>query len=494
MLNNNGDQTVHGVLATRWAKLIYIIIQVAHDFAYFGFITIQPLIINQILSDTGYDEPSSFAWTIFIISSHLIFQVVFETPTGAFADNRGRMFIVLLSFIARVTSVLCLILAVSMSHAENTSKYLVVLFLVIVQILMAIGEALFTGSIEAWLVDTLKYFDSDNEIGEAFSSAAVKQNAAILIAMPLFIFLYFNVTKTNNGNIYFTLFSIIAVFVIGGFVAFKSRDEVYRQTREWRNREKTTWIITLKQCKELVFSQKIILWWMILIASPLGAWILVSWMWTILQKTAFKIIDGSNETLILASFGLVLGIARIGGSWVCQSIQRFVSPFKGLRLALVLNLIILLVGSAILLVPLNANGNSDASNIPINAGVFLASFLIAKGLEEAVKIFNQIVLAKIITDSTVRATAISFAALLSNLTAFMFIIIAVGIFSPIENPTQRVGTIVGIVALAGLLVAIISLIKLSKLVSFSNSKNSSVDTESDEISVGKLTQVGEEAK
>lgn len=492
-------------LASDWAILIYKMISAAHSFAYFGFITIQPLIINEILkrilpeSEDFFSKKYSLQISILIISLRLIFQVVLETPSGAFADNHGRMITVRNSFLFRFLSMVFFMGAFCLASLSNGGAGLsqigiiIIIALIFAEIFMAIGDALFSGSMDAWLVDTVTHcgnlqLHKQNSIGdkisETFSSSAMQQNIAIMISMPFFLLLYLYISKERGGHIYSTTAIVAVVFLGACVLAHGARREIYRHTVEWSERSTVSIWHTLKQSWELIRSTKTLFWWIILMASPFGAWVIVSWTWPILLQNIISN-DSSlkdspqSSNFILIAFSMIVALARVGGAWFCHSLQRNFNPYRGLRMALILNLIILSLG-AVFLWQMPRDESSKEFTVPAGVAIFLLSLVAAKALEEIVKIFTKVVLSRVITNSTVRATAISFQSLVASLFPFFFILLSVymSFDRAAETPVTKtdggiggVGIIVLVSSMSGLILAVIASIKLYKPMSLSRSED-----------------------
>lgn len=460
------------VLAGGWAKLVYYTLGALHDFAYFGYITVQPLIFNRVLAKLAPFEKYSFEITIFVISTHLFWQVLLETPTGAYADSRGRMRAVREHFLIRVGCMLLLLLAIYLSANNQTTygPWVVLGSLFLIEFGMATAEALLSGSFDAWLVDTLAASGEKDEAGETFSKAATLFNVAIFLAMPTFIYL---VSFDGHETSYFVTGLAAVVFVVGAMVAHASRREVYRMGSEWAERSKATIKNTWQDGLNYLWSDRIVWWTTLLRAAPFAAWVVISWFWPLLVKytpgAQASAADPASTGKLLVALAFALAIFRILGSTASYFVQRLTGSLAGLLSGTVFNLLMAFVaGLSLVYVDRSLldtfTGFSTQPSSPLltPALFFGAGLVLAKGSEEVVKVLNQIFLAHYVQSDTVRATVISFTEAVTSLIGFILINLGL-IITWGQQPQHKAPLLLLSVASSGVILAIIAGVMLRRL-------------------------------
>ena len=453
-------------LAGGWAKLVYYTLGSLHDFAYFGYITVQPLIFNSVLKKLAPFERYSFEITVFVISTHLFWQVLLETPTGAYADSRGRMRAVRDHFLIRVACMSLLLLAIFLSLGSQQSyvPWLVLGCLFLIEFGMAAAEALLSGSFDSWLVDTLAASGQKDEAGETFAKAATLFNIAILLAMPTFLYL---LVLGGDEAAYFVTGIAAVVFAIGALVAQASRREVYRIGIEWTARSNATIKTTWQDGLNYLWADRMVWWTTVLKAAPFAAWVVISWFWPLLVKytpggqSAIQDTPGTRNAMLLLAIALAL--SRIAGSVASYLAQRLTDPLKGLIAGTVFNLLIALsaglslfyVDRSLLDTLLNDVMREESSPLLLPALIFGVSIMLAKGSEEVVKVLNQVFLAHYIRSDTVRATVISFTGAVMNLMGF--ILINIGLIITWQQPPQNKAPYLLIfVTVSGIMLALVA--------------------------------------
>jgi hypothetical protein len=415
----------------RWGKLVFYTLGFFHDFAYFGYVTVQPLIFNLVLQSLPPFKEYSFEITVFIISTQLFWQVLLETPTGAYADKRGRMHAVREHFLIRVGCMALLLGAVFLSTSSDHSyvPWLVLACFLLIEFGMAAAEALLSGSLDAWLVDTLCASGTKDETAETFSKGATLFNIAILLSMPLFLFLKSGIASLGAyGGIYLVTTVAAVVFAIGALVAHVSRREVYRIGNEWTSRSKATIKATWRDGLRYLWEDRMVWWTTVLKASPFATWVVISWFWPLLVKYPQTGLDSMEAERWAIGFAIALAISRVMGSGFSYLVQKLTSPLQGLlhwtgitlAAALVAGFSLLYLDRS-LLDTLALPGTASRSSLVLFAYTFGFSIMIAKASEEVVKVFNQIFLANYVQRDTVRATVISFTGAVMNLIGFILI-------------------------------------------------------------------------
>lgn len=466
------------VLAGSWAKLVYYTLGALHDFAYFGYITVQPLIFKRVLDKMPPFEAYSFGITVFVISTHLFWQVLLETPTGAYADSKGRMRAVRDHFLIRVGCMLLLLMAIYLAASPTTQygPWLVLGCLFLIEFGMAAAEALLSGSFDAWLVDTLAASGQKDEAGETFSKAATLFNIAILLAMPTFIFLvegrgasYF--VTVYNASYFVTGFAAI-VFVIGAMLAHASRREVYRIGHEWDTRSLATIKSTWNDGLNYLRSDRIVWWTTLLRAAPFAAWVVISWFWPILVRyssdSSASVPDEPAIQDLAMGLAVALAISRIVGSTASYFVQRLTGSLSGLLSGTIFNLCMaFLAGLSLfyvhksLVATLAFRQGSPAWLAP--ALFFGGAMVLAKGSEEVVKVLNQVFLAQYVGSDTVRATVISFTEAVTSLIGFVLINVGL-VVTWTQQPQNKAPSLLLFVSCSGVVLATVAGLMLRRIV------------------------------
>jgi len=458
------------VLTGGWAKLVYYVLGVLHDFAYFGYITVQPLIFKRVLDKLAPFDKYSFEITVFVISTQLFWQVLLETPTCAYADSKGRMRAVRDHFLLRVACMVLLLLAIYLAANNQASfaPWLVLGCLLLIEFGMAAAEALLSGSFDAWLVDTLAASGQRHEAGETFAKAATLFNIAILLAMPTFLYLI-AFTFTGHRTEYFVTGLAAVVFAIGAMLAHASRREVYRIGTELATRSKATLKTTWQDGLNYLWSDKVVWWTTMLRAAPFAAWIVISWFWPLLvqythgPQASIRDTQGTRNVLVVLS--LALAISRIFGSTASYFVQRLTGSLAGLLSGTVFNLLMAFAaGLSLLYVDRSLLSTLFSKESPLltPALFFGGSLVLAKGSEEVVKVLNQIFLAHYVRSDTVRATVISFTEAVTNLMGF--VVINVGLIVIWWQRSQnQAPQLLLFAACSGVVVATVAGFKLKRL-------------------------------
>ncbi|HEX2054125.1 MAG TPA: MFS transporter, partial [Actinomycetota bacterium] len=100
-------------------------------------------------------------------------MVLFEVPTGVLADTRGRRLSFLLS-----NAVLCVSTLAYIAIAEARAGLLA---FCVVSALLGFGYTLYSGAVEAWVVDALKARGYQGSLDKLFATGAVVSGAAMLV-------------------------------------------------------------------------------------------------------------------------------------------------------------------------------------------------------------------------------------------------------------------------------------------------------------------------
>jgi len=126
--------------------------------------------INTIfLLDAGLSNTEAFAANAF----YTLGMVIFEVPTGIFADTRGRK----LSFVlGTLTLALATLAYFWLWHVHGPFWAWI-----IVSMFLGLGFSFFSGATEAWLVDALKFTGSKDSMESVFGKGQAIGGAAMLV-------------------------------------------------------------------------------------------------------------------------------------------------------------------------------------------------------------------------------------------------------------------------------------------------------------------------
>ncbi|MEX2553115.1 MAG: MFS transporter [Actinomycetota bacterium] len=100
-------------------------------------------------------------------------MVAFEIPTGVLADTKGRRISFLLSLVVLLASTLGYV-----ALAESGGG---VLAFSLVSVVMGIGFTLYSGAVEAWVVDALRAVGYDGSLDGLFAKGAIVTGGAMLL-------------------------------------------------------------------------------------------------------------------------------------------------------------------------------------------------------------------------------------------------------------------------------------------------------------------------
>ncbi len=97
--------------------------------------------------------------------------IVFEIPTGIFADKIGRKLSTLAGFTLYALSALIFF------------KYLSFAGFIVAEIIFGIAETFISGALEALMVDSLDPVEKERKLGKIFANRTVFKTSALLIGM-----------------------------------------------------------------------------------------------------------------------------------------------------------------------------------------------------------------------------------------------------------------------------------------------------------------------
>jgi MFS family permease len=100
-------------------------------------------------------------------------MVLFEVPTGVLADTRGRRLSFLLSAVVLLASTLAYVAAAELDLGLAA--------FCAVSVVMGIGFTLYSGAVEAWVVDALNATGYEGTLDKLFANGAIVTGAAMLV-------------------------------------------------------------------------------------------------------------------------------------------------------------------------------------------------------------------------------------------------------------------------------------------------------------------------
>src|SRR4030095_9522912 len=120
------------------------------------------------LLDAGLSNGQAFAANAFFTAG----LVIFEVPTGVIADIRGRRLSYLLGTVTLALSTL-IYLWMWRIHAPFWGWAVTSAFL-------GLGFTFFSGAVDAWLVDALKFSGFDGKLESVFAKGTIAEGVAML--------------------------------------------------------------------------------------------------------------------------------------------------------------------------------------------------------------------------------------------------------------------------------------------------------------------------
>jgi MFS family permease len=121
------------------------------------------------LLDAGLNIFETFVVNSFFTAA----MVVFEVPTGVLADTKGRRLSFLLS--------LAVLLASTLGYVANASWGGSVVAFCLISVAMGLGFTLYSGAVEAWVVDSLRAVGYDGSLDGLFAKGSMVSGGAMLV-------------------------------------------------------------------------------------------------------------------------------------------------------------------------------------------------------------------------------------------------------------------------------------------------------------------------
>lgn len=188
--------------ASRGIQRIYLLLLLLHTLAASFIWGINTL----FLLDAGLSNAEAFAANAFFTAG----LVIFEVPTGVIADMRGRRTSYLLGTLTLTISTLLYVLMWRI-HAPFWAWALTSVFL-------GLGFTFFSGAVDAWLVDALKFSGFSGKLDSAFAKGQIVQGVAMLAGAVGGGFI---AQATNLGVPYILRAVILAVTFVLAFILMR---------------------------------------------------------------------------------------------------------------------------------------------------------------------------------------------------------------------------------------------------------------------------------
>jgi MFS family permease len=187
---------------SRKIQRVYLLLLLLHTFAASFIWGINTL----FLLDAGLSNAQAFAANAFFTAGMVVFQV----PTGVIADMRGRRMSYLLGTLTLAISTIIYLLMWRMRAPfwawAATSAFL------------GLGFTFFSGAVEAWLVDALKFSGYEGELDPVFAKGQIVEGIAMLTGSVAGGFI---AQMTNLGVPYVIRAVILAVTFVSAFILMR---------------------------------------------------------------------------------------------------------------------------------------------------------------------------------------------------------------------------------------------------------------------------------
>jgi MFS family permease len=232
-------------------------------------------------------------------------MVLFEVPTGVLADTRGRRLSFLLS-----NAVLCVSTLAYIAIAEARAGLLA---FCVVSALLGFGYTLYSGAVEAWVVDALRARGYQGSLDRLFAKGAVVSGAAMLVGTVGGGFL-----GTADLSLPFLIRAglLVVTFVVAlpimHDVGFIPRPVTLgKLAAEMRRvgRDGVTWSIREPQIRLLVVASMI----------QMG---FLTWGWYAWQPYFLELLQ-TNAVWVAGVIAAAASLATIGGNGLVEFFTRF---------------------------------------------------------------------------------------------------------------------------------------------------------------------------
>lgn len=269
-----------------------------------------------------YTFSASLIWgvnTLFLLDAGLNIQEVFitnsaftagmalfEIPTGVVADTVGRRASFLLSLIVLFVTTLGYFVV-----ARNGGNLILFVF---VSVFMGLGFTFYSGAVEAWLVDALKYSGFSGNLDSIFARSSIISGAAMLIG-------------TVGGGLLGTYdlglpYLFRALFLATVFViAFYSMHDLGYRTRELKLKSLPDEMrLTLQASLQHGWARQPVRLLMIsgLIQSSFFVWAFYAW-----QPYFLDLLDQPESIWIAGIISALVALAMIVGNSLVERLARY---------------------------------------------------------------------------------------------------------------------------------------------------------------------------
>jgi MFS family permease len=187
---------------SKYVQRVYLILLLLHTLAASFIWGINTL----FLLDAGLSNVEAFAANAFFTAG----LVLFEVPTGVIADVRGRRFSYLLGTLTLTISTLLYLVMWSISAPFWAWA--------IVSALLGLGFTFFSGAVQAWLVDALKFSGFNGQLDSVFAKGEIVEGVAMLTGSVAGGYL---AQATNLGTPYVARVAVLALSFVLAFTLMR---------------------------------------------------------------------------------------------------------------------------------------------------------------------------------------------------------------------------------------------------------------------------------
>jgi MFS family permease len=367
---------------------VFYIVNAMSVLAHAAYIAVYVLYVRSLkLPDT----PSVVIATIIIA---LLLESVFEILTGQFADRSGRSKAVLYHGLAYLAGSLTFTLPFLFGFfGLPVSQSTILIFFVLIagQALIILAESLFTGSLEAWLVDSLHHYGFKGHLSKVFARNSLIENSMWLVGGLLSLLLLERYPVAP-----WIMIAILMMVTI--LLAAVYMPEPYRLTSTPIG-TRIGLLPFLREAISLTTRHRDVMLLTIAFAGGYVLWVGIAYLWVPTYEGISANVKKGDATFPIELAWLVFGTARVGAGILAQVLAaRNLFRKSTLVVATLANVIpILFFAYHGVLNP--------ATNLDLL--VFLALLMISKAGEETIKPIRTAMLNERIPDGRHRSTILS---------------------------------------------------------------------------------------
>ena len=258
--------------------------------------------INTIfLLEAGLSNFEAFAANAFFTLG----QVIFEVPTGIIADNWGRRTSYLLG---------------AFTLATSTALYLLLWHIkapfwpwAFSSMLLGLGFTFFSGAVEAWLVDALKYTGYKGQLEGVFAKGQIITGIAMLTGSVAGGFI---AQMTNLGVPYILRSAILIINFVLAFILMKDLGFMPKRTKNLVADVKMTFASSI----EHGLRNKYVKW--VMLAAPFTYGVMFYFFYA-LQPYLLELYGDPNAYGIAGIAAAIMAGAQIAGGFAAPHLRKF---------------------------------------------------------------------------------------------------------------------------------------------------------------------------